>query len=409
MIWANSPLAATYFGLWDTKLAIGFEGLSLEESLLHWINDGLMAIFFLLVGLEIKREILVGELASLRAAALPIFAAAGGMVVPALVYTAFNFGGPGSAGWGIPMATDIAFALGAISLLGSRVPVALKVFLVALAIVDDIGAVLVIALFYTADISFLALTGGAGFVGLLVLANITGVRRPIVYAALGLGLWLAFLLSGVHATVAGVLLAFTIPAKPHIDIRDFLQRGREILNEFEQIGGERSVLEDERRTSAVIALEKTCEDVETPLQRLEHGLHGWVNFLILPLFALANAGVALTGNIFLTLTQPVALGVIFGLLIGKPVGITLFSWLAVRLRLATLPESVTWRQIHGAGWLAGIGFTMSLFIAGLAFGEDGLLDQSKTAILSASLLAGVIGFSLLRLLGKGEGYGNSGR
>jgi len=396
MVWANSPQSASYFALWETHFSVGFEGAVVDQSLLHWINDGLMAVFFLLVGLEIKREVLVGELASLRAASLPIAAAVGGMVVPALIYTAFNFGGEGAAGWGIPMATDIAFAVGAISLLGRRVPVALKVFLVALAIVDDIGAVLVIAIFYSSDLSLGALGTGLGVVALLVLANLAGVRNPVVYGVLGLVLWFEFLLSGVHATIAGVLLAFTIPARPRIDASEFLQRGRKLLDIFEQ-SGSGSVLENERRGAAVIALEDACEGVETPLQRMEHGLHNWVNFLILPLFAFANAGVALGGDLAQTFVQPVALGVIFGLLLGKPIGVTLFSWLAVKAGLAALPPGMRWRQIHGAGWLAGIGFTMSLFIASLAFGEGSeLLDQSKTAILSASLLAGAIGFFLLR-------------
>jgi len=398
LVWANSPWADSYAALWGTKITIGPEGYAISETLLHWINDGLMAVFFFVVGLEMKREVLVGELASLRLAALPVAAALGGMVVPALIYVAINLGGEGAGGWGVPMATDIAFALGVLALLGSRAPASLKIFLTALAIVDDLGAVLVIALFYTAEVSWGWLGVGAAFLGALVVANRLHVRHPISYALLGLGLWVAFLESGVHATIAGVLLALTIPARTRMDSDGFLRRGREILDEFDRAGDEGPhILTNGGQQAAVGELEAACERVQSPMQRLEHALHPWVAFGIVPLFALANAGVALGGGIDDALTQPVTLGIVAGLVVGKQVGVILFAWGVVRLRLADLPEDVGWRHIYGAGLLAGIGFTMSLFIGSLAFGEGELLDAAKMGILAASLLAGAAGWLVLRL------------
>ncbi|MFQ6117251.1 MAG: Na+/H+ antiporter NhaA [Candidatus Bipolaricaulia bacterium] len=406
LAWANSPWARAYFSLWQTKLAIGLGGFVLAKPLLSWINDGLMAVFFFIVGLEIKREVLVGALASRRRAALPLAAALGGMLVPAGLYLALNAGGAGASGWGIPMATDIAFALGVLTLLGNRIPSALKVFLTALAITDDIGAVLVIALFYTAGISWTGLAIGAGFLIALVAANRAGARHPLVYGLLGIGLWLALLKSGIHATAAGVLVAMTIPARARIDTEEFLARSRAILGRFERAGrrGE-EVFTIRERQAAVQALESTCEHAEAPLQRLERALHPWVTFAILPLFALANAGVALGGHSSSALAHSVSLGVIVGLVVGKPLGITLFAWLAVRSGLAAMPTGVTWRGICGVGWLGGIGFTMSLFIAGLAFGDIPLLSVAKVGILAASLIAGVVGWMFLRGTGPAAGKG----
>ncbi len=402
LAWANSPWSTTYSALWETKLTIGPGGFNLSESLLHWINDGLMAVFFFVVGLEIKREVLVGELASLRQAALPIAAAVGGMVAPALIYTAVNLGGEGAAGWGIPMATDIAFALGVLALLGPRVPTSLKIFVTALAIVDDLGAVLVIALFYTSNVSWASLGAGALFLLALVAANRLHVRHPLAYALLGIGLWVAFLKSGVHATIAGVLLALTIPARTRVDTAEFLDRGREILEEFDRSGVEgEDILTNEGQQAAIMELESLTEHAQTPMQRLEHSLHPWVAFAIVPLFALANAGVALGGDLGVALTQPVTLGVVAGLVVGKQVGITLFSWLAVRSGLAELPQELSWRHIYGASLLAGIGFTMSLFISALAFGDGPLQDAAKVGILTASLVAGVAGWLVLRSTGTG--------
>lgn len=397
MIWANSPWDDAYRELWATKMTIGAEGFSLTKSLHHWINDGLMVIFFFVVGLEIKRELLVGELASPRRAALPAAAALGGALVPALIYTAFNLGTEGTSGWGVPMATDIAFVLGILALLGDRVPLALKVFLTALAIVDDLMAVLVIALFYTPQIAWDSLGVAGLFLLALVVANRLHVRHPLVYVVLGIGLWVATLHSGVHATIAGVLLAMTIPARTLMDEQAFVAQGRELLDRFEQAGERgQSILTNGVQQSALQALEVASSRVTAPLQRIEHALHPWVLFGVMPLFALANAGVVIEGNLAEALGDRVTLGVVLGLLLGKQVGVTLFAWLATRLGLASLPDDVSWRQVYGAGWLAGIGFTMSLFIADLAFVDAALLASAKVGILAASLVAGTVGFLLLR-------------
>jgi NhaA family Na+:H+ antiporter len=397
LVWANSPWGDSYVALWDSKLTVGVGDFTLSKDLTHWINDGLMAVFFLVVGLEIKREVLVGELSSIRSAALPVAAALGGAVVPALIYFAVNAGTEGAAGWGIPMATDIAFALGVLALLGERAPVGLKVFLTALAIVDDIVAVLVIAVFYTSEISWGALGVGGLFLVALVMANLIGVGRTLVYALLGAGLWLAFLLSGIHATIAGVLLAMTVPASSFINPGTFLERSRYILDRFEQAGekGE-NVLTNEERQAALHALNHATYKLEPPLHELEHALHPWVVFAIMPLFALANAGVPLGGGIAEALTSPVVLGIVAGLVVGKQLGITLFAWLAVKSGISELPTGISWRQVYGAGWLAGIGFTMSLFISDLAFPDSPLVDVAKLGILGASLIAGVVGWLILR-------------
>ena len=397
LVWANSPWGESYTGLWGTKLSIGLGSFSIEEDLTHWINDGLMAVFFLVVGLEIKREILVGELSSPRRAALPIAAAIGGAVLPALIYVVITFGTEGVSGWGIPMATDIAFALGVLALLGERAPLGLKVFMTALAIVDDILAVMVIALFYTSDVSWGALTVGAAFLIALVAANLAGVGKPLPYALLGIGLWLCFLQSGVHATIAGVLMAITVPASSFIDTGMFLKRSRGLLDRFEQAGEQGdAVLCNEERQGALHALNRANEDVEPPLQELEHALHPWVVFAIMPLFALANAGVVLGEGFAATLLNPVSLGIVAGLLLGKQFGITLFAWLAVKSGLSEMPGGVTWLHIYGASWLAGIGFTMSLFISDLAFADSPLLNVAKLGILAASLIAGVAGWLIIR-------------
>ena len=397
LVWANSPWGEGYAALWHTKLTVGIGDLSISKDLTHWINDGLMAVFFFVVGLEIKREVLVGELSSVRNAALPVAAAVGGALVPALIYAAINAGTEGAAGWGIPMATDIAFALGVLALLGERAPVGLKVFLTALAIVDDIVAVLVIALFYTSEISWGALGVGAVFLAALVVANLIGVGRTLVYAVLGVGLWLCFLLSGVHATIAGVLLALTVPAVSFINPGAFLERSRYVLDRFEQAGqkGE-NVLANEERQAALHALNRAAYKLEPPLHELEHALHPWVVFAIMPVFALANAGVQLGGGMADALTSPVTLGIVAGLVVGKQLGITLFAWLAVKSGASELPAGIGWRQVYGASWLAGIGFTMSLFISDLAFPDGSLVETAKLGILAASVIAGVVGWAILR-------------
>jgi NhaA family Na+:H+ antiporter len=393
LIWANSPWASGYFHLWHTNLTFGFAGKLLSEPLHFWINDGLMALFFLLVGLEIKRETLVGELASFRKAALPIAAALGGMIVPAALYLMFNRGGPGSSGWGIPMATDIAFALGVLALLGDRIPTSLKVFLAALAIADDIGAVLVIAFFYTEQISWISLGVGGVFLMALIAANRAGARHPLTYAVLGVGLWLAFLESGIHATVAGVLLALTIPARQRINNRAFPARSEKNLDEFHRAGEEGETIEG--RASENDLLARDCARAESPMLRFEHALMPWNKHVIMPVFALANAGVVLGTGAVRALVDPISLGVICGLVLGKPIGIVLFSWLATRSGIAEMLDGIGWRQILGVGMLGGIGFTMSLFIANLAFGDRPALEMAKMGILAASITSGIAGAVVL--------------
>ena len=397
LAWANSPWSESYFHLWERTLTIGTKGFGLTETLHRWINDGLMAVFFFLVGLEIKREMLVGELASVRKAALPIAGAIGGMIVPAALYMVFNRGGPGASGWAIPMATDIAFALGVLALLGSRVPASLKVFLAALAIADDIGAVLVIAFFYTSDLSLTSLGVAAGVLALLFACGSAGVRRPGVYAVLGVMLWIAMLKSGIHATVAGVLLAMTIPARTRIDEDEFVRSARASLRDFEQACGPgTTVLSNHDQQEAIHALETACEEVQAPLLKVEHKLHGLVAYGIMPLFAFANAGIRVGAELVAALSLPVLFGVLVGLVVGKPLGITLLSWASVRAGLAEAPAAASWRALHGVSWLGGIGFTMSLFIATLAFGRGPLLESAKVGILGASVIAGVVGWVLLR-------------
>jgi NhaA family Na+:H+ antiporter len=393
---ANSGLAQAYNDVLHTEIGFTIGPYAVHEDLLHWINDGLMAIFFFLVGLEIKREVRVGELANVRAATLPIVAALGGVIVPATIYMLFNFGGIGSRGWGVPMATDIAFALGCLALLGDRIPFALKIFLTAVAIVDDLIAVLVIAFFYSGGLNFVALGLGFALLVVLLLANIFGIRSFPLYIGLGFVIWLAFLESGVHATIAGVLIALTIPARNRIDAPTFLRRAHRIIHHFQEGELEPTpMLTDERQQSSVIELEALCEQVQAPLQKMEHFLHNWVSFLIMPIFAFANAGVTLSIGTLGGETLFVSLGIIFGLTLGKPIGLLVASWLAVRSGFAALPEGVTWQHMIGAGILAGIGFTMSLFIASLGFSNPDVLATAKFSILIASLLAGSVGLVYL--------------
>lgn len=399
LIWANTALAHTYHELWHTHFVVSLGSLlSLDYSIHHWINDGLMAIFFFTVGLEIKRELLVGELSSVQKASLPIAGALGGMIVPAIFYTIFNAGGEGARGWGIPMATDIAFVVGIMALLGPRVPLTLKIFVLALAIADDIGAVLVIAIFYTAEISTTALVIAAIVLVILITLNRLGTKSLIPYTILGIILWLAFLKSGVHATIAGVLLAFTIPAVSRYDTNKFSEKVKQLIKSFDAKGDHwKNVLNNSERQHDVLAIEESCEKILTPLQRFEHSLHPWVSFFIIPIFALANAGVTLADlDILDSLLSPVSIGIIVGLFIGKQVGIFALSFIAVKLKMASLPEGVNWKNLYGAGILAGIGFTMSLFIAGLAFNIPELLDLSKIGILTGSLLSGIVGFVVLK-------------
>lgn len=397
LIWANSPWSQSYDLFWHAKVTGGLGAVQITSSLHYLINDGLMAIFFFVVGLEIKREVLVGELTTLRQAMLPVAAAIGGMLVPALCYVALNVGEPSLSGWGIPMATDIAFALGILSLLGTRAPLSLKIFLTALAIVDDLGAVLVIALFYTAQVSWAWLGAGGACLLLLMITNRLGVKYPLVYFFFSLLLWLCFLYSGVHATVAGVLAAMTIPASRRSDSESFLCNLRWLTERFDDCVEKNGtcILRNEDQHVNLQAMHSLIISAEPPLQRIERYLHPWVSFGIMPLFALANAGVPLGEGLLDSLTHPAALGIIFGLVVGKQVGIFAFSWLVVKLGWTGKPASMSWRQIHGAACLAGIGFTMSIFIAGLAFKEPELLNTAKTGVLLASLIAGILGWILL--------------
>lgn len=396
LVWANSPWGESYARVWESKVRLGLGTAEVALSLHHLVNDGLMAVFFFLVGLEIKRELLVGELASPRRAALPIAAALGGMLLPAAIYLAFNASGPTRRGWGIPMATDIAFSLGVLALVGRRTPWSLHVFLAALAIVDDLGAVLVIAVAYAGALNGVALGAAAGVFGLMLLANRLGARRPALYAGLGFGLWLAVLSSGVHATVAGVLAAFAVPARTRVDTDTVLVRGRALLEALDAAGEEGpNVLTNRGQQAALEGLERLTEAALTPLQRMERALHGWVLYGIMPLFALANAGVRLDDVGRAVLVSPVLWGVALGLALGKPLGITAAAWAAVRLGWAQAPAA-GWRPLHGVGWLAGIGFTMALFIATLAFPTGPHRTAAKVGILSGSLLAAAVGALVLR-------------
>jgi len=392
LLLANSSLNHYYRAFWQTEISFGIKSTYISKSLLHWTNDGLMSIFFFVVGLEIKRELLIGELASIKRAILPLTAALGGMIIPAAIFYCFTAGTDATAGWGIPMATDIAFSLGVLMLLGSRIPHQLKIFLAAFAIVDDLGAVLVIALFYGTQIHWFFLAA-AGLIFLVLLsANWSGILRPSVYLILGVLLWAVLLESGIHGTIAGVLLAVAVPSRSRIDMGDFIQRIQSLLERFKLEKSEVHLkVLNQQQQSVVQTIEISCHSVETPLQRFEHKFHPWVTFAIMPLFAFANAGVVFDSDWKSVLNTPIALGIIFGLVIGKQVGITLFSWLAVRFRLAILPTGVSWKHIYGISWLGGIGFTMSLFIANLAFSNELSLDISKTAVLAASFMAGSVG------------------
>lgn len=395
MVLANSPLAYEFDHLLHTLVSINIGSWGLELSLQHWVNDALMALFFFVVGLELKREFLVGELADIRNAILPIAAAIGGMVLPALIYFSINPGGDAAAGWAVPMATDIAFAIGALALLGSRVPKGLVTFLIALAIVDDLGAVLVIAIFYTETIEFLPLLAAAGLVSALVILNAAGTRKILPYFAIAVALWYALLLSGMHATLAGVIGAMTVPAKPKYDPQRFSERVKALMLQFDDsIHQGKSIMTNTRLRALVQTLENGVRSVETPLQRLEYIWHVPVAYLVIPIFALANAGTQLSfSTLGQTMAHPVTLGIMLGLILGKFLGITGAAWLVLRLGVARLPKATRFSQIAGAGLLAGIGFTMSIFVAQLGFaGNEELLMAAKTGIIFASLFAGAAGY-----------------
>ena len=399
LILANSPFASDYDDLISMPIGFIWGSWSFEMSLQHWVNDGLMAIFFFVLGLEIKREVLVGELKNPQQSLPVIIAALGGMLVPALIYALINTGTDTIHGWGIPMATDTAFAVGILALLGKRVPVALFAFLTALAIIDDLGAILVIAAFYTETINGDALGIAAGLLGVLVLLNVLGIRRPMIYIGGGILVWLAMFNSGVHATVAGILVALTVPARPKRGAHWFVQRTKKLLNQFEEIEKESSqpILGEKAQHAVVEQVHATATNATTPLRRWEHALENPVSLLILPVFALVNAGIPVSGDSLMSIwSEPLGLGIVLGLVLGKSLGVTVFIVLALKLGLGRLAPGVTTGHIVGLGLLAGMGFTMSIFISGLGLADEQALVIAKTAILLASLIAGVAGYLWLR-------------
>ncbi len=402
VVWANID-HKSYETVWHTYFSVDAKIFFVKMSVLHWINDGLMAIFFFVVGLEIKREFLAGELSSFRQASFPIIAAIGGMVVPVIMFMLFRLEGDASHGWGIPMATDIAFTLGVLAMLGKRVPLSLKVFLTALAIVDDLGAVLVIALFYGGKLNWAALAIAAGLLGILVIANRMKVQDLRIYTFVGFIIWYFFLMSGVngpgtglHATIAGVLVAFTIPAHPRVKAGDFIDDIKHILFRFYNLSKKNNkMILTHEQLSVINEIEYSVKEVQSPLQYMENQFHGFVNLFILPLFALANAGLTLYGKNGEIVFTTVSFAIAFSLIVGKTIGITLFSWLAVKFRIAVKPKKTSWLSFTGLGILGGIGFTMSIFIAGLAY-EGDLLNQAKIGIFAGSIFAGVAGYFLLK-------------
>jgi len=394
---SNSLFGLSYLSLWETHIGVSIGEFALTKPLVFWINDLLMAFFFFLIGLEIKREVLIGELSNPRIALAPILAAIGGMVVPAALFLMVNsLGSEGASAWAIPIATDIAIALGLLSMFGAKVPTSLKIFLTTLAIADDIGGVLVIALFYTAELYLLPLILGLSILSLMIILNRIGIRQLLVYAVLGVLVWLQFLVSGVHPTVAGVLIALTIPATTKIDYSEFLAISSGLVKRIEiscTEGIENIDPKSFQETSETLRL--ACRDAEAPLQLAEHGLAKWVAFAVIPIFALANSGIALFELSINEIFNPVAIGIIIGLTIGKPLGIISFTWIFIRLGIIELPEEVNWETMIGMAFLGGIGFTISTFIASLSLSGD-ILMGAKGAILLASFISGVIGVSILR-------------
>jgi Na+:H+ antiporter, NhaA family len=394
MLWANGPWAASYQALLHAPLELTLGSLHMHFTFEHFVNDALMVIFFLTVGIEIKRELLIGELSSLKKAMLPMIGAVFGMIGPAVIYVAFNVGTPALRGWGVPVATDIAFALGILALVGPRVPIGLKVFLAALAIVDDLLSVLVIALFYSSDLNGTMLLWAVIVTIILYTGNRLGIRWLPFYGILGIILWFFVFNSGIHATIAGVALALTIPVRSKIDRESFFNQARDLINDVlrrpERDGYEAT------QADAINALEELSENVQAPSARIEHSLQPYVSFVIMPIFALANSGVVLTPSMVSGLLSPVSLGIALGLFVGKQVGVTLAAWLSVRLGWAELPDGTTLQHIYGVSLLCGVGFTMALFVAHLAFIAPENLELAKLSILIGSTTSAITGFILLR-------------
>ena len=402
LILANSPLSDQFLDFWKNYITFSLPGFELSKPIYKWINDGLMAIFFFLIGLEIKREILSGELSHVKKASLPLFAAIGGMVIPAALFTVLNAGNAGGEGWGIPMAADIAFSLGILTLLGNRVPSGIKIFLMAFAIIDDLGAVLVIAFFYSTNLIWANIFVGLGIVVALAILSKFNYYSKYTFFIAGVIVWVLFLKSGIHATIAGVLMALTIPLSRKTDTRSFYEKSKALLDVFlteckTQGEGEKSVL-TKKQLHAIDELEELTENTTSPLQHSEHMLHGWVSYLIMPIFALANAGVAFSfsgdSNLILSLNLAISM------VVGNFIGIFSFSWLAIKLNIAELPQNVNFKQLAGVSFLGGLGFTMSLFINGLAYDDPNLIDSAKMGILLGSLIAGLLGYFMIRLTVK---------
>lgn len=400
LLWANSPWAASYFHLWETSITIDLGPLTVSKSLEHWVNEALMTIFFFVVALEVKRELVHGHLSDPRRAALPLIAALGGMVVPVILFLALNADGPGARGWGIPMATDIAFALGVLALLGKRIPLEMRVFLLTLAVVDDIGSILAIALFYSEQLSFHALAVAFLLVLLMIGARVAGVRRVHFYTLMGTLFWLAVLKSGIHATIAGVVLGGLTPASAYLSRRTFSEAAGSLINGFQQALTEGN----ENKAEALLGeLGKLNRETEAPLERIERQVHPWSSSLILPIFALANSGIIISSDqIVQSFTSFVTQGILLGLVVGKCIGVSLACWISVRLGIASLPGKATWSHIVGTSLLAGIGFTVSLFIAGLAYRDSQVISDAKMGILCASLLSGMLGYAFLLITTRSQ-------
>lgn len=401
IILSNSPWSHEFHELWELKFSIGFNGHFINKNLHHWINDGLMAVFFFVVGLELKREIVAGELRNPKSAILPIAAAIGGMLLPATIYLMFNPSGSTADGWGIPMATDIAFALGVLYLLGNKVPLSLKIFLTVLAIVDDIGAVLVIAFFYTSDINFVSLATGGIFMLILIISNLIGIRNTIYYAIIGIGgLWLAFLMSGVHATIAAVLAAMTIPVNVKVSEKEYTKRIKNLIFKFEEEEPNNNPAVTPNQLHIIQDIRDYSKNALTPLQRLELRMYPLVAFIIMPIFALSNAGIILSSDSLNQIMSPVFFGVFVGLLVGKVLGVYGIVSILLKFKWVTLPHGMNKVHLLGVGFLAAIGFTMSLFIGGLAFIDKVHIEEAKMGVLFASVLASFAGFFIIKYANK---------
>lgn len=400
LILANSPLSEQYSDFWENYISINIPGLELSKPIYKWINDGLMAIFFFLIGLEIKREIVTGELSHIKKASLPIFAAIGGMISPAILFTILNKGNAGSEGWGIPIAADIAFSLGILMLLGKRVPQGLKIFLMAFAIIDDLGAVLIIAFFYSSNLIWANIFIGLGIVAILLLLSKFNYYSKYIFFICGIIVWILFLKSGIHATIAGVLMATTIPLRRKTDTQSFIERGKEMANIIvdESTKQNDETVLSEKQLHAIDNIKGLTKETTSPLQLLEHNLHGWVSYIIMPVFAFANAGVAFSfgedTNIALLLNIAISM------IVGNITGIFTFSWIAIKLKLADLPENVNFKHLIGTSCLGGLGFTMALFINNLAYADISLINSAKMGILIGSVIAGTLGYLIISMTTK---------